>query len=221
MVTHVVGNVNQKNKSTNGDETHHTNLIIIQESTVPEKGLSTVALEPDYDFNGQERLSFKESDFSLFNAKFKRFEAKLLEFESDLAANVTGEADLTVNNVRTEADLTANNVRAEADLTANNVRTEADLTANVRTEADLTANNVRAEADLTVNNVITEAEKSNSRTLICFYARLINQEIPGSSGFQELRGERSHPVNIGYLPQCASPPPLSAGVAFEPPSKFS
>lgn len=87
MVTHVVGNVDQKNKSTNGDETHHTNLIIIQESTVPDKGLSTVALGPGYDFNGQERLSFKESDFSLFNAKFKRFEAKLLEFESDLAVN--------------------------------------------------------------------------------------------------------------------------------------
>ena len=97
--------------------------------------------------------------------------------------------------------MTANNVTAEADLTVNNVRAEADLTVNnVRTEADLTANNVRAEADLTVNNVITEAKKSNSRTLICFYARLINQEIPGSSGFQELRGERSHPANIGYLP---------------------
>lgn len=53
---------------------------------VPEKSSSTVVLEPDYGFNRQEHRSFKGSDDGVSNI-FKRSEAKLLEFESDLTAN--------------------------------------------------------------------------------------------------------------------------------------
>ena len=60
---------------------HHKNSIIIQESAVAESGSSAVTLEPDYEFN-------------VPNVNFKRFEAKLKEFKSDLAAN----------NVRTVAE---------------------------------------------------------------------------------------------------------------------
>ena len=79
MVIHVVDNIDWKNKSTNGDESHHTNPVIIQESTVAEKGSQTVALEPDYNFKRQEHRSFKGSDFNVPNVKFKRSEAKLRE----------------------------------------------------------------------------------------------------------------------------------------------
>ena len=87
MVTHVIDNIDWKNKSTNESESHHTNSIIIQESTFLEKGSTTVALGPDYNFNRQEHRSFKGSNFNVPNVKFKRSLAKLLEFESDLTEN--------------------------------------------------------------------------------------------------------------------------------------
>lgn len=73
---------------------HHKNSIIIQESAVAESGSSAVTLEPDYNFKRQEHQSFKGSEFNVPNVNFKRFEAKLKEFKSDLAAN----------NVRTVAE---------------------------------------------------------------------------------------------------------------------
>ena len=57
-----------------------------------------------------------------------------------------------------------------------------------------------------------EAEKSNVRTILWFYERLnskavsVNQETPCWSRFQELCGESSPPVNVGYLPPMRESP---------------
>ena len=69
-MTHVVDNIDWENKSLTGDQTQHTNSIIIQEST-------------DYNFKRSEHKSFKGTQFNLPNIIFKRSEVKLLEYESD------------------------------------------------------------------------------------------------------------------------------------------
>ena len=70
LVTHVVDNIDWENKSLTGDQTQHTNSIIIQESI-------------DYNFKRSEHKSFKGTQFNLPNIIFKRSEAKLLEYEPD------------------------------------------------------------------------------------------------------------------------------------------
>ena len=83
LVTHVVNNIDWENKGLTGDQTHHTNSIIIQESTDSRNDIPSVALEPDYNFKRSEHKSFKGTQFNLPNIIFKRSEAKLLEYESD------------------------------------------------------------------------------------------------------------------------------------------
>ena len=93
IVTHVVDNIDWQNKSTHGDETHHTNSIVIQESTNPGRGAS-VALEPDYNFQRKEHKSFKGTLSNIPNIKFTRCEAKILKFDSeDFADNDRSEAE--------------------------------------------------------------------------------------------------------------------------------
>ena len=58
-MTHVVNNIDWESKSLTGDQTHQTNSIIIQESTDSRNDISSVALEPDYNFKRSEHKSFK------------------------------------------------------------------------------------------------------------------------------------------------------------------
>ena len=83
LVTHAVGNIDWENKSLTGDQTHHTNSIIIQESTDSRNDIPSVALDPDYNFERSEHKSFKGTQFNLRNIIFKRSETKLLEYKSD------------------------------------------------------------------------------------------------------------------------------------------
>ena len=83
LVTHVVNNIDWEKKSLIGHQAHHTNSIIIQESTDSRNDIPSVALEPDYNFKRSEHKSFKGTQFNLPNIIFKRSEAKLLEYESD------------------------------------------------------------------------------------------------------------------------------------------
>ena len=78
LVTHAVDNIDWENKSLNGDQTHHTNSIIIQESTDSRNDIPSVALNPDYNFQRSEHKSFKGTQFNLLNIIFKRSETKLL-----------------------------------------------------------------------------------------------------------------------------------------------
>ena len=148
VVTHVVDNIDWQNKSIKGDETHHTNSIIIQESTNSDGGSSSVMLEPDYNFKRSTHRSFKGTECSIPNIKFKRCKAKILKFDSEHFAN----------------------------------------------------------------NDRSEAEKSSLRNLLWVFSRLNNceipadQDIPGWGGFQELCGETSLPVNVGYLPPIRASP---------------
>ena len=63
--------------------THHTNSIIIQESTDSKNDIPVVVLEPDCNFKRSEHKSFKGKQFNLPSFIFKRSEAKLLDYESD------------------------------------------------------------------------------------------------------------------------------------------
>ena len=58
-MTHVVDNIVWENKGLTGDQTNHTNTIIIQESTDSRNDIPSMALEPDYNFKRSEHKSFK------------------------------------------------------------------------------------------------------------------------------------------------------------------
>ena len=142
-MTHVVDNIVWENKGLTGDQTNHTNTIIIQESTDSRNDIPSMALEPDYNFKRSEHKSFKGTQFNLPNNIFKRSEAKLLEYESD--------GEISIDN--------------------------------------------------------NETKISNSRKLLWAFLRMNkveenpeSQDIPGRSGFQELCGEPSFPLRVGYLP---------------------
>ena len=148
-MTHVVDNIVWENKGLTGDQTNHTNTIIIQESTDSRNDIPSMALEPDYNFKRSEHKSFKGTQFNLPNNIFKRSEAKLLEYESD--------GEISIDN--------------------------------------------------------NETKISNSRKLLWAFLRMNkveenpeSQDIPGWSGFQELFGEHSFPVRVGYLPPIRAPP---------------
>ena len=97
LVTHVVDNIDWENKSLTGDQTHHTNLIIIQRSIDSRNDISSVALEPDYKFKRSVHKSFKGTQFNLPNIIFKTSEAKLVEYESD--------GEVSINNNETDIKL--------------------------------------------------------------------------------------------------------------------
>ena len=63
-MTHVVDNIVWENKGLTGDQTNHTNTIIIQESTDSRNDIPSMALEPDYNFKRSEHKSFKGTQFN-------------------------------------------------------------------------------------------------------------------------------------------------------------
>ena len=95
-MTHIVDNIDWENKSLTGDQTHHTDSIIIQETTDSRNDIPSVALEPDYNFKRSEHKSFKGMQFNLPNI-FKRSGAKLLEYESDGKISINNNETKDIN----------------------------------------------------------------------------------------------------------------------------
>ena len=62
IVTHVVDNIDWKNKDVKGTETHHTNSLVIQQSTADENGTNAVTMEPDYNYERKDHRSYKGSE---------------------------------------------------------------------------------------------------------------------------------------------------------------
>ena len=71
LVTHAVDNIDWENKSLNGDQTHHTNSIIIQESTDSRNDIPSVALNPDYNFERSEHNLLKVRN-SIYQTSFSK-----------------------------------------------------------------------------------------------------------------------------------------------------
>ena len=95
-MTHIVDNIDWENKSLTGDQTHHTDSIIIQETTDSRNDIPSVVLEPDYNFKRSEHKSFKGMQFNLPNI-FKRSGAKLLEYESDGKISISNNETKDIN----------------------------------------------------------------------------------------------------------------------------
>ena len=95
-MTHIVDNIDWENKSLTGDQTHHTDSIIIQETTDSRNDIPSVVLEPDYNFKRSEHKSFKGMQFNLPNI-FKRSGAKLLEYESDGKISINNNETKDIN----------------------------------------------------------------------------------------------------------------------------
>ena len=86
--THILDNIDWKNMSISGIETHHTNSIVVQEGHHSEGDLSSVLVELDYNFDRSEHRSFKGTECNIPNIRFKRGTAKILNFESENFANI-------------------------------------------------------------------------------------------------------------------------------------
>ena len=125
-------NIDWENKGLAGDQTHHTNSIKIQGTSDSKNDISSVALEPEYNFKRSEHKSFKGTQFNLPNIIFKISEAKLLEHESD--------GEIIIGNNETKISKSRNLLWAFL--------------------------------------IMNKVEKNPE-----------SQDIPGWSGFQELRGE--------------------------------
>ena len=83
VVTHVVDNIDWKNKNFKGKETHNTNSILIQQlpySSHPTTGLNII---PDYNFNRSQHRSFKGFKTQLPNIHFVRSECKQLPYKEE------------------------------------------------------------------------------------------------------------------------------------------
>ena len=80
IVTHVVDNIDWKNKNLRGKETHNTNSILIQHTQSNDK-TNPVQLTPNYDFERAEHRSFKCFKTQLPNVKFARAKCKKLPFK--------------------------------------------------------------------------------------------------------------------------------------------
>ena len=83
MPANVVANIDWKNKSFKGKETHNTNSILIQQlpySSHPTTGLNII---PDYNFNRSQHRSFKGFKTQLPNIHFVRSECKQLPYQEE------------------------------------------------------------------------------------------------------------------------------------------
>ena len=97
IVTHVADNIDWKNKTFNGEETHNTNSIFIQENTVlKDRERKGIVLQPDYDFDGKTHHSYKGVTTTLDTINFVRGKCKLLE-EKEIHDNTEYEKSSTEN----------------------------------------------------------------------------------------------------------------------------
>ena len=79
VVTHVVDNIDWKNKDIRGKETHNTNSILIQQKT-PGKEKVPVQITPNYDFERKSHRAFKCFRIQLPNINFVRAKCKRQKF---------------------------------------------------------------------------------------------------------------------------------------------
>ena len=76
--THVVDNIDWKNKDLNSSETHNTNSILIQNCSDDQQFSQSVYVEPNYDFSIKDHKLFKTEKTTLSNINFKRGIPKLM-----------------------------------------------------------------------------------------------------------------------------------------------
>ena len=93
VVTHVVDNIDWKNKNVKNTETHHTNSIVIQQSSIGEDATTAVILKPDYNYKRQEHRSYKGSECKLPLVNFKRGNVKTLHFAGSFIEKGRHECD--------------------------------------------------------------------------------------------------------------------------------
>ena len=80
IVTLVADNIDWKNKTFKGEETHNSNSILIQENTLlKDTERKGIVLQPDYDFNRKTHHSCKSVPTTLDTINFARGKCKLLE----------------------------------------------------------------------------------------------------------------------------------------------
>ena len=71
IAAHVFDNIDWKNKNINRQESHYTNLILVQKYDLAEE-LSRVSLDPNYEFDRKNHKSFKGTQMELTPVHFKR-----------------------------------------------------------------------------------------------------------------------------------------------------
>ena len=80
IVTPVADNIDWKNKTFKGEETHNTNSILIHENTLlKDTERKGIVLQPDYDFDRKTHHSYKGATTTLDTINFVRRKCKLLE----------------------------------------------------------------------------------------------------------------------------------------------
>ena len=80
IVTLVADNIDWKNKTFKGEETHNSNSILIQENTLlKDTERKGIVLQPDYDFNRKTHHSCKGVTTTLDTINFAIGKCKLLE----------------------------------------------------------------------------------------------------------------------------------------------
>ena len=71
-----------------GVQTHHTNSIVVREGYHSEGDISSVWVEADCNFKRSEHQSFEGMECEIPNIRFKRGEAKVLNFDSEQFADI-------------------------------------------------------------------------------------------------------------------------------------
>ena len=80
IATLVADNIDWKNKTFKGEETHDTNSILIQENTLlKDTERKGIVLQPDYDFDRKTHHSYKSVTTTLDTINFVRGKCKLIE----------------------------------------------------------------------------------------------------------------------------------------------
>ena len=76
----IADNIDRKNKTFKGEETHNTNSILIQENTLlKDTERKGIVLQPNYDFDRKTHHSYKGATTTLDTINFLREKCKLLE----------------------------------------------------------------------------------------------------------------------------------------------
>ena len=97
IVTLVADNIDWKNKTFKGEETHNTNFILIQENTLlKDTERKGIVLQPDYDFDRKTHHSYKGVTATLDTINFVRGKCKLLE-KKEIHGNTEYEKSSTEN----------------------------------------------------------------------------------------------------------------------------
>ena len=83
IATHVLGNIDWKNKNINCRESHYTNSILVQKCDFPEE-LSRVSLDPNSEFDRKNHRSFKGTQTELTPVHFKQGKPMIIDEYSSI-----------------------------------------------------------------------------------------------------------------------------------------